>query len=262
MEAVFDLSLPTSWQELSDKQLRMVFALFARNLSAPEVKTLCLVKWSGLQIIGEQTDGFFLAKLGKAHVRISSRQIQQTTCFLDFLDSFATMPVRLKKIGRHRALPADFEKVPFEKYLYLENLFQGVLHTQEPVPFSAMSSQSQSLLHQMAQVLYDSDRLKPDAAEMVSVFYWFAALKQYFARLFPNFYAPVNADNGNQLGTDLFTFLRDTTNAQLRALTGGDVTKETLIRQMDTHRALTELDAKAREVHEQNERVRALNRTH
>ena len=181
---------------------------------------------------------------------------------MDFLDTFPPVPVRLSRIGRHRALPADFEKVPFEKYLYLENLFQGVLHTQEPASFAEISSQAHELLLQMAQVLYDSDRLKPDAAEMVSVFYWFAALKQYFARLFPNFYAPVNADNGNQLGTDLFTFLRDTTNAQLRALTGGDVTKETIIRQMDTHRALTELDAKAREVHEQNERVRALNRTH
>lgn len=102
----------------------------------------------------------------------------------------------------------------------------------------------------MAQVLYDSDRLKPDTAELVSVFYWFASLKQYFARLFPHFYAPVGATDGNQLGGSLFAQLRETTNAQLRALTGGDITKESLIRQMDTHRALTELDAKAREAEE------------
>ena len=262
METVVDVSLPTAWTKLTDKQLRMVYSLFALDLSAPEVKTICLVRWAGLQVIGEIGKSRFLVKCRHKKIVLTTKQIQQTTAFLDFLDEFPPFPVRLKKIGRHRALPADFEKVPFEKYLYLENLFQGVLHTQEPASFAEISSQAHELLLQMAQVLYDSDRLKPDAAEMVSVFYWFAALKQYFARLFPNFYAPVNADNGNQLGTDLFTFLRDTTNAQLRALTGGDVTKETLIRQMDTHRALTELDAKAREVHEQNERVRALNRTH
>ena len=52
------------------------------------------------------------------------------------------------------------------------------------------------------------------------------------------------------MGADLFTILRDATNAQIRALTGGDITKEATIRQMDTHRALTELDAKAREAEE------------
>jgi hypothetical protein len=39
---VFNISLPTNWAELTDKQLHMVYSLFARNLSAAEVKTLCL----------------------------------------------------------------------------------------------------------------------------------------------------------------------------------------------------------------------------
>ena len=38
---VFNITLPTSWAELSDKQLHMVYSLFARDLSAAEVKTLC-----------------------------------------------------------------------------------------------------------------------------------------------------------------------------------------------------------------------------
>lgn len=239
MEAVFDLSLPTSWEELTDKQLLMVYGLFARKLSAAEVKTLCLIKWNKLTILARLREHKYLVQRNRSQVIVTSKQIQQASCFLDFLDSFAPLPVRLKRIGHHRALPADFEKVPFEKYLYVENLFQGFLHTEQD-----------DLLTQMAQVLYDSNRVKPNAAEKVSVFYWFASLKQYFALMFPNFYTPMNAGNGNQMGTNLFTFLRETTNAQIRALTGGDITKETLIRQMDTHRALTELDAKAREAEE------------
>lgn len=250
MEAVFDLSLPTSWAELTDKMLRTVYALYARNLSAAEVKTLCLMKWNKMTVLAQLRGHKYLVKCNRSQVIISSKQIQQATCFLDFLNSFPPVPVRLSRIGHHRALPADFEKVPFEKYLYLENLFQGVLHTQEPASFAEISSQTHELLLQMAQVLYDSDRLKPDTAELVGVFYWFASLKQYFARLFPHFYAPVGATDGNQLGGSLFAQLRETTNAQLRALTGGDITKEALIRQMDTHRALTELDAKAREAEE------------
>jgi hypothetical protein len=42
----FNISLPTSWDELTDKQLLMVYGLFARDLSAAEVKTLCLMKWN------------------------------------------------------------------------------------------------------------------------------------------------------------------------------------------------------------------------
>ncbi len=240
---VFNITLPTSWAELTDKQLLMVFNLFARDLSAVEVKTLCLMKWNGLKVLSQLPDKRFLIKRGKEVVPLSTRQIQQATSVLDFLDSFAPMPVRIERIGKYRALPADFEKVPFEQYLYVDNLFQGYLNTQ-----------SDELLLQMAQVLYDSDCVRPSKAHLVGVFYWMASLKQYFTRLFPNFYKPASDNsNANLLGngqSDIYSQLRDSTNAMIRALTGGDITKEDAIMKMDTWRALTELDAKAREAEE------------
>ena len=221
----------------------MVYSLFARDLSASEVKTLCLMKWNGLKVLSQLPDKRFLTKRGKEVVPLSTRQIQQATSVLDFLDSFAPMPVRISRIGKYRALPADFEKVPFEQFLYVENLFQGYLNTQ-----------SDELLLQMAQVLYASDHVKPDKAQLVGIFYWIASLKQYFAGLFSNFYKPAGANSDdNLLGSgqpDIYRQLRDTTNAMIRALTGGDITKEERIMKMDTWRALTELDAKAREAEE------------
>ena len=243
MEAVFNISLPTSWAELTDKQLQMVYNLFARDLSAAEVKTLCLMKWNGLKVLSQLPDKRFLIKRGKEVVPLSTRQIQQATSVLDFLDSFAPMPVRIARIGKYHALPADFEKVPFEEFLFVENLFQGYLNTQ-----------SDELLQQMAQVLYGSDHVKPDKAQLIGIFYWMASLKQYFAGLFPNFYKPTSDNsNGNLLGNgqaDIYSQLRESTNAMIRALTGGDITKEAAIMKMDTWRALTELDAKAREAEE------------
>ena len=239
----FNISLPTNWDELTDKQLHMVYNLFARDLSAAEVKTLCLMKWNGLKVLSQLPDKRFLIKRGKEVVPLSTRQIQQATSVLDYLDSFAPMPVRIARIGKYHALPADFEKVPFEEFLFVENLFQGYLNTQ-----------SDELLQQMAQVLYGSDRVKPSKAHLVGVFYWMASLKQYFARLFPNFYKPASDNsNGNLLGngqSDIYSQLRDSTNAMIRALTSGDITKEAAIMKMDTWRALTELDAKAREAEE------------
>ena len=81
-----------------------------------------------------------------------------------------------------------------------------------------------------------------------------ASLKQYFAQLFDNFYKPApTKENGGSLGgeqVDLFKQLRARINAQIRALTGDDITKEATIMKMDTWRALTELDAKAKEAEE------------
>ena len=240
---VFNITLPTSWAELSDKQLHMVYSLFARDLSAAEVKTLCLMKWNKLQVLSQLPNKRFLIKREKEVVPLTARQIQQATSFLDFLDSFAPMPVRIARIGKYHALPADFEKVPFEQFLFVENLFQGYLNTQ-----------SDELLLQIAQVLYASDNVKPDKAQLVGIFYWMASLKQYFAGLFSNFYKPAEANSdGNLLGSrqsDLYNQLRESTNAMIRALTGGDITKEAAIMKMDTWRALTELDAKAREAEE------------
>ena len=241
MKAVFNISLPTSWDELTDKQLLMVYGLFARDLSSAEVKTLCLMKWNHLKLLATLPDKrSIMKKEGEQEVVLSVRQIQQATTVLDFLDTFPPMPVRIAQIGKHHALPADFEKVPFEQYLYVDNLFQGYLHTQQ-----------EELLLQMAQVLYGSDSVKPSKAHLVGVFYWMAALKQYFAQQFPNFYKPAPAtDNGNGFGdeqTNLYKKLRDASNSMIRALTGGDITKEETILKMDTWRALTELDAKARE---------------
>ena len=239
----FNIALPTSWPELSDKQLLMVYGLFAHDLSAAEVKALCLMKWNHFKVLATLPRHRFLIKRGKEQVVLRVRQIQQATSVLDFLDSFAPMPIRIARIGKHRALPADFEKVPFEQYLFVDNLFQGYLNTQQD-----------ELLLQMAQILYRSDHVKPTRAHLIGIFYWMASLKQYFAGLFSNFYKPAGANSdGNLLGggqSDLYSQLRDSTNAMIRALTGGDITKEAAIMKMDTWRALTELDAKAREAEE------------
>ena len=238
----FNIILPESWDELTDKQLLMVYRLFASDLSAAEVKTLCMIKWNGLQVLASLPKKRFLIKRKREVVLLRLRQIQRATSVLDFLDSFAPTPVRISQIGKYRALPADFEKVPFEEFLYVENLFQGYLNTQ-----------SDELLLQMAQVLYASDHVKPSKAHLVGIFYWIASLKHHFASQFPNFYKPASNTDGNLLGNgqpDIYHQLRESTNAMIRALTGGDITKEERILKMDTWRALTELDAKAREAAE------------
>lgn len=239
MKAVFNINLPSSWDKLNDKQLHLVYSLFASDFSSKEIKTICLLKWNGLKILSALPYGRFIIKSGRRKVILSAHQIHQATSTLDFLDSIPQMPVRIARIGKYRAISATFEQLPFEQFILIENLFQGYLNTQD-----------NNLLQQIAKVLYRSEKVKADKVHLIGIFYWMAAIKQYFAREFPNFYQPASNDSSNLLGkpqTSTYQQLRDTTNAMIRALTGGDITKEESILKTDTWRALTELDALAKE---------------
>lgn len=232
-----NFDLPQSWSELTDDQMRTVYRLLARDLSAAEVKTLYLLRWNKIKVIGQTNKpGEYWVKVKRKLFTITARQLFTLTRPLDFMDEIPPVPVRVSRIGKYSPVSADFEGVPFEVYLYCDNLFQGYLHTE-----------SMDLLKELVQVLYNSERIKPDKATCIMAFYWFASLKAMMARRFKNFYQPIDDVTPDNMleNVTLHQKLTDAVNAQIRALTGGDVTKEPYIMKMDTIRALTELDCKA-----------------
>ena len=96
----FNITLPTSWAELSDKQLLMVYHLFASDLSAAEVKTLCLMKWNGLKVLATLPRHRVLIKRKEEpEVALSTRQIQQATSVLDFLDRLVAGLPRIRSLA-------------------------------------------------------------------------------------------------------------------------------------------------------------------
>ena len=245
MEA-FSISLPKSWEELTDEQLLFFFRQVARDLPMNEVLALCVCKWAELVVLCHTDKHAYLIKdkKSKRQVVLADWQVTFAARQLAFLESFAPMPVRIAVIGGASAVAADLQAVPFEDYLACENYYQGFLHTQ-----------SMECLAEMAHLLYPklSDKACLEKAELLSVFYWFASVKANFTRMFPHFFTNIPQEKSNLLGSaDLGVGeeLRQAMNAQIRALTGGDITKEAAILQMDCWRALTELDAKAQEAQE------------
>jgi hypothetical protein len=239
MEALFNISLPTSWQSLSDRQLIFFFRQLSRNLPFSQILTLCLLRWGNLRILGKQ-DGNYLVKQRakpKSEAALSLWQIHDATNSLAYLQTFPTTPVRLTTIGKAEALQADFQGVPFSTFIAVDNYYQGFLQTQQ-----------YDLLKQAASLLYPNVTLKRlSTAHCLMVFYWITALKQYLSRLFPHFLQSAPKESDNLLGSSNNETIRSAVNAQIRALTGGDITKEAAVLAMDTWRALTELDAKASE---------------
>ena len=240
-----DLKLPTKWEDLTEKQLRYLFGLLAQDFPATQIKTYCLFRWSGMQVMCRYGKGWW-CKFDKDEFVIFAEQINAAIASLDWLDIVPSFPIRLARIGRHRAVAADFEGVPFEVFIICDNLYQGYLATKQD-----------NLLDEMAAHLYDTSKIKLTATERVSVFYWFASLKGFLARVFKHFFQPVSnasVDDGNMFEQEQsqYEILQNAVNAQIRALTKGDITKEKEVLSLDTWRALTELDCQAKEYEEIN----------
>ena len=242
-ELSFDIKVPNSWQSLSDSQLQYFFTQLSHDMPMEEILTLCLFKWADLRVLCKTNDGSYLVKRRreqKQETTLTIRQVQAATVSLDFLRQFAPLPVRISKIGRATAIEADFQDVPFSTFISADNYYQGFLHTK-----------NEALLSHLATLLYPKVKshhlTKP---LLLNAFYWFSSLKHYFSRLFPHFLQPMSSSSEDLLGyaPPIGEVLRTAMNAQIRALTGGDITKEEAVLSMDTWRALTELDAKAKEV--------------
>lgn len=237
--------LPQDWQELGDKRLRYVYELIAAEHTTDEIKTICLLRWSGTKVIGRQETGSYILKKGKLLFEVTPVTLAELLPHLDWLGSLPTVPVRISKINRQQALSADFEGVPFETYIICDNLYQGYLATQDD-----------NLLDELGATLYGkSMTFKP--SERINIFYWFASLKETLSKKYSDFFQPLaGVDDGNLLGSSAPS-VEDAMNAQIRALTKGDITKEAEVLALDTHRALTELNAQAREYKELNAKMQS-----
>ena len=235
MKTVIDVSIPKSWQELPDKELRYVFRLLNGSFTITQVKARCLLRWAGMRVLRHE-GALFVVRYKKQVFPISALQITEAISNLEWLGDFPSVPVRLSRIGFHRAVRADLQNVTFEDFLTLDNLYQGYLQTQK-----------EDLLHDMALILYQARFIRLTKEEATCIFYWFTSVKRYFASLFTHFFS--SATDGEAFSPS-YKQLQDNVNTQIRALTGGDITKEREVLQMDCWRALTELDAKAKDYDE------------
>ena len=243
-----DFIVPKSWEQLDDRQLRYVYRLIAGEFSIGEVKTLALLKWSGCKVLGSDKDHGFVIKHGRSVCLVPAMKLAEVLPALDWLDALPHTPVCLSAIRRHKPVPADFQGVPFETFLIVENLYQGFLSTKRD-----------PMLDDMAHVLYPGLKAPLSPEERISIFYWVAALKDMLARRFADFFQPLVTGQENMLGSspDIGSRLQESVDAQIRALTKGDITKEKVILSLDTWRALTELNAQAREYKQINAQANA-----
>lgn len=240
-----DLSLPASWQQLSDTQLSDVAQTMVSGRTAPYAKTLLLLRWNGLHPVSprgfRRVPGHHWLRRGSTLYRVSIRQIAAATAVLDFLDTPPESPLRPEHLRGHAAVRADLKDTQLGEWLQVENLYQGFLQSRRP-----------EALDRAAAVLYPGFEGQLSEAERFSMLLWMAGLKNLFARQFEDLYSPASPGTAAEAPSQHELML-----AQLRALTGGDVTKMQLVREAATWDALDELNAKAREAREMKRKVKS-----
>lgn len=234
MQQILSIKVPEAWQSLDNDQLRFVFHLLSREYSLPQIKSLCLLKWAKIHVLYREGAVFIVKHNGKRYP-LTALQVTEASEALKWLGDVPGYPVRLSRIGFHRPVRADFQDVTFGDFLALDNLYQGYLQTRRT-----------DLLAEMAKIMYQSNHIRLNTEEQISIFYWFTSVKQMFARMFRHFLKPVSTDE-SMPNLPSLQQLQESMNAQIRALTGGDITKEREVLKMDCWRALTELDAKAKD---------------
>lgn len=237
-----NLTVPTSWSELTQEQLRYVYVLMARYGSTPvaywSVAASCVITWNGLRRVSPYGRNWLIKAGGHEYV-MDSKEFAYVCLQMEWLKDIPADPVRLDVIDGAKAMPSDpTYELTLEQWLACENLYQGYQYTQDPAH-----------LRSMASMLYRKEDISLTPSEEISIFYWWSSVKQMVSAMFPHFFrpAPVNSNDIPDADT-----MRRSVDAQIRALTKGDISKEEQILSMAAIRALTELDAQAREYEELN----------
>lgn len=247
------LTTPKSWSELTQEQLTSALMTIVDintiyvDVYAKEdytahttayVAVRCLLQWNGVKVITPYGSNWLVSVNGTEEI-VSEAQIASASRALDFLGEAPDAPVYIHEVDGRNAVGGDFgDEFSFDSWLSCEILWQAYQTTSD-----------NSLLCKMAQILYDKDDIKLCPHEVLSIFYWYAGLKNYCSKQFPNFFSPAQPGTDNGPTPQC---VQQSMNAQIRALTKGDITKEALILSLPAHRALTELDALAREYEELN----------
>ena len=238
-EGVLQLTCPRSWKEMAQEQLRYALHVIGCGMySSVEGRTLMLLRFTGIEVMKKSFGGWACAisvnaegkKKPKRHFFfLQTWQVQDMIKQLEYVDSYEAFDVRLESIGGFTAVDALLHRVMFKDYLNMEKYYQGYLATKQ-----------EKYALGLAQLLYPGGVTVIDDAELTNCIMWFSYVKKHFSQLFRHFFKPAPSGGKN---VDWLEQM----NAQIRALTDGDITKEDAVLEKDCWRALTELDAKAHE---------------
>lgn len=237
----FNVALPTSWQELTQEQLLAVFRLMSYGESGPALMTQAFLIFSGLEPEGEdiyRNRAGFIFKIGVNQITAAALQ-------LEYLTTVPRAAVRLDHAldGTPCKTGANMEDATFGEFLNADGLFLQYLNN---------PGANADLIAEIAKLLYPCITEKAAASPLMNanIIVWLTGLKHQLTGMYPYLFAAPAAADYEETPEEAAARRRRATLSMIRALTGGDITKENDILQTAAHSALNELNEKAREAKE------------
>ena len=273
-----NLDLPQTWSDLNDDQLRYVLRL--RNIESVtpmEIRLLAVLKFAGLEERKPRTETerafaesnnvryFKVARCSESRVKempLPDWFLTESIKRMAWLDEPTDDVTRIVNlISGHLPYEADLSDMPFGIYLQVENAWQTALSWAAAMSEQKANKEVQKHLHEcldeLASLLYYPHRewylpVKPRKASYPpetaqNIMHWMIGWHKYALYAFPHLFRR----SGGSSSPITSEALREQTDAQLSALTGGDVTKLPIVlKSTMTHDALHVLDIKAHEAAE------------
>lgn len=237
-------TVPTDWSELTQQQLRYCISLYAtydeREDGQRMIQTAALLHFMGVRVDGEQKEGILCYKpeTGESFL-LDAELLPWMVKHVEWVLHPEQMTDRMELLHGYKAYFFDLRDFPFGKYLECENHYQ-----------TWMLTHNMARLDEMLDKLYkipEGEKMIHTRFDQYSVALWWVGVKSLYGRLFPHLF---KEPSGEGVDIDQESLL-EMMDAQIRMLTKGDVLKEDAIRnEVSTRRALTELDAQAREAEE------------
>lgn len=244
---VFDFSAPSSWDELQEDELRYILSVMTLFPDLTVAKCYVLARFCGIKVLKHTRTGWkcsvlCLSRKGKKKrevMYLNEAEILSLLKNFDFIEDY-TYYKPLDTCANLHAVGRLIKNVTFLDYLQLEKNYQLYLIHKDD-----------KFLQKMGCILYRDESGESDETaifqpyELLNVFMWFSSVKGYLAENFPHFFKPAK-EGGELKQEDLMPAMQ----AQIRALTDGDITKQQAVYDSLCWDALSELDNKAREAEE------------
>lgn len=238
---------PTDWHELTADQYAYYLKLRILNRPIIEIMTYIFFRYNKIVPLQQFKDGWNV-KYKKLQIFLHDWQIHSCVSSLKFLqDEIPKIVIRLYKMRGVAAVNEYLVEsksmgavgLTFGDYLRIDNNYQLYL-----------DSQDGKYVSDMAEILYPGLQVGClKSTEELNVLTWWASLKLFLKNKYEHLF--ISSSSATEQSD-----YQDATNGQIRALTGGDVTKEDVVLDINVHRALTELNAKALEVKELKEKYK------
>lgn len=235
-----NLTLPTSWDKCSDSQAKIILKIIASGIasSQEELKIQIFLRLTGITpLTPPDDDGKILARIGGKVFMIYSVDIAYGATTLDWALKPPVFPWRPLRIDGRKPAPPTLDTISFGNYIAADNLYLAYI-----------STQNKEHLLGIYRILIPARR--PWGYSdwgLYAVFNWFSSFKSWIQNEFQDLFPQADISLGNNTSPKA---IRDNINGMLRALTKGDITAEEKILKAPCMRALTELNALAKEYNE------------